>query len=195
MIDAIRLLRERYAQLHPMTEPDWRKLAPHVRVVELPKGGVFLRAGEVSQDCAFLASGMMRAFYQAQDGRECVSAFRPAGSFVCVYESFLTQRPSRLTIEALEPCVLARFSLAPYRQLVTTDPFWCHIGRILIERRYIEQEERIYEALACRVEERWQLLKAKEAVADKRLSQRQLAAYLGVARETVNRLIRGSTTH
>jgi CRP-like cAMP-binding protein len=183
-------LRSRYHELRPITDADWAKLAPHVRAVTLEPGRRFLSAGEVSDKCALLLSGLMRAYYETDDGRQAVSAFRAEGAFVCVYESFLTRRPSRLTIEAMQPCVLAEFDLAPYRELVVTDPYWCHIGRLLIERRYIEQEERIYETLACDVRARWELLQMRQRARRLPLSQRHLASYLGVARETVNRLAR-----
>lgn len=67
----------------------------------VPKGGFFLRPGEVSRKVGFVLQGVFH-YFQSGDGQELTYYFGREQEFIGDYESFLAAQPARHGIQALE---------------------------------------------------------------------------------------------
>ena len=66
------------------------------------KGQMILSEGEVCKDLLYVAKGMTRQFY-FKNGKELTEHMSVEGGIVMCIESLVTEEPTRLQIEALEP--------------------------------------------------------------------------------------------
>src|SRR5688572_4200625 len=71
---------------------------------ELPKGELFLKEGEISDEYIFLESGYMRAYVNDTDGNEVTVGFYGPDSLVIEVASFFQRIPTQENIQALDDC-------------------------------------------------------------------------------------------
>lgn len=67
----------------------------------LDKKDYFVRQGETCHHIAFINKGLLRLYYDI-DGEEHVRQFHFENSFCSEYQSFLTQKPAQMSLQALE---------------------------------------------------------------------------------------------
>jgi hypothetical protein len=67
-------LRQHIARFVALSDDDWGLLVPHLRLVSIPKHGLFSQEGRVAGEVAFVLEGMFRQFY-TKDGEERTTYF------------------------------------------------------------------------------------------------------------------------
>ena len=83
-------------------DEEWEKAITQFAHVRIPKDGFFLRAGDVPDKLAFIASGVFRVFFVTENGDERIHAFRDEGRLISAFSPFLTEKKSWYSIQALE---------------------------------------------------------------------------------------------
>ena len=182
-------LRQVLNSIQPIGDAAWDALAPSVRAKTLAKGDLFIRAGDDSVEAGLVLSGVMRTYYSTPDGDEVVTAFCVQGSFSCAYAAALAYEPATVTIEALTPCALVAFDMRRFRALVESESIWSIIGRRVVEADYIAQERRLSQLLTQDAKARVEAFRANYKELWTTVSQKDIASYLGITRETLNRLV------
>ena len=109
---------------------------------ELPKGTFLLEQGKICKQLNFLENGFARAFY-FRDGKEITTWFAFEHDLVASMYSFTAQKPSLENIEVIETSVVHSLTYDQLQQLYQKYPEFNLIGRLLIEKYFIELEERI----------------------------------------------------
>src|SRR5690606_22045478 len=160
----------------------------HTRVLD--KGEYFVRAGNKSDQVAFVASGLARLFYAREDGRECNNGFVVARDFMAALDSLITNEPSAQNIQALTPMQLF---VAPYAELTRffeRSVYWQRVQRRILEKVYVKKVRREASLLLENAEQRYQaFLDEYPAVADV-VPDYHLAAYLDITAEALSCLKR-----
>ena len=103
---------------------------------EYKKGGHLLTAGEICRYVIFIESGLVR-YYITKDGEDQTNYFNKEGDFVCYYPSFLPQKPSGVSIQALEDCVVWQVSFDGLQQFYKEVEYGERFGRLGIEAVYV----------------------------------------------------------
>lgn len=139
----------------------------------------------------FLVSkGLLKAYYIRADGKEHIKSFQPEGSIIGSMVALIDQEPSTFSLVALEPSDLVAL---PYAKLEASAKGSLELSNALISflsaygRR---KERREYELLCLSPEDRYfQLLSSSPSLAE-RISQAELAAYIGVTPQALSRIKR-----
>jgi CRP/FNR family transcriptional regulator, anaerobic regulatory protein len=154
---------------------------------ELSKGHLLLKKGRTCSHLYFLESGFARSFY-IQNGKDVTSWFAfESDIFASVY-SFTSQKPSFENIEILEDSILYCVSYDKLQQLYRKYPEFNLIGRLLLERYYIELEERTFSFQMQSAKERYQIILSQQPKLLQRASLGHIASYLGISQETLSRI-------
>ncbi len=156
----------------------------------LEEGEYFLQAGDRSIELAFVNAGLLRFFYQSEDGKEFNKSFIPENQFAAAYSAFLIDRPARFCIQALEESHLLVCSLKPVIELFDEHRCWERLGRILAEQLYIKKETREAEFLLDDAETRYRNFQRTYPGLEDRLAQYHVASYLGVTPVALSRIRR-----
>lgn len=158
------------------------------RPMHVVKGELFVRAGEVPEQIAFLDAGLMRLFYIRADGEEFTKSFLPEGEIVGAYSALLRREPSRLWIDALEDSSLLAAPYREYTRLAEIHPCWQIINRKIAEALFIKKEQREASLLLDNAETRYRTFLAEYPNLEHRLKQHQIASYLGITSVSLSRI-------
>jgi CRP-like cAMP-binding protein len=170
--------------------PDGELAKAHAifRPSHTPARTLLQRAGEPEANVSFVLTGLTRMYYLADDGVERTKGFRAEGALVCSYAATLRSAPSHLFIETLEPCDLLTASRPAFAQLCAGHPAWAAVLAAMTEQLFLDEERRHRELLTEDATTRYRTFLATEPGLVARLTQRQVAAYVGVTPEALSRI-------
>ena len=160
---------------------------PYLSKKSIESGDFFLKQGKTCRNIAFIEKGLMRLYY-LKDGKEVTTCFCKENTITCAYKSLITNTPSDISIQAIEPTDLIVFSYESLQNLYYKELFWQQVGRIAGENEFINTEchNRFISDLSAG--ERYQEVLENESDLLQRVSLNHLASYLQVAPETLSRI-------
>jgi CRP-like cAMP-binding protein len=154
----------------------------------VPAGALLQQAGQPVEDVSFIVRGLTRTGYVGPHGTERTKGFRTEGELVCAYSAALGGAPSAQLIEALEPCDLLTAHRPAFVRLCAGDPAWQSMLAAMTERLFLDEERRHRALLTEDATTRYRAFVAERPGLAARLSQRQIAAYVGVSPEALSRI-------
>ena len=187
------LVEEYFRTTAAVPAAEWDFLAPRLRSQTLAKQELWLPAGQVSRQLAFVESGVLRSFLSTEE-REITNGFFLSGAVAGAFTSFLTQDPSAWAVQALAPCQLATISYDLLQTLYARHSCWLHWGRQLLEAQFLHKCRRETAFLRASAAERYQTLRQQYPTLEQQVAQYHIASYLGIKPETLSRLRAASAT-
>jgi len=139
-----------------------------------------LREGEICRAESFIVKGCLRTYAVAADGSEHILMFGIEDWWVGDLYSFLTQTPSAFFIDALEDTEVLQITRENLERLCQRVPKFERFFRLIIQNAFIATQKRINQNLAFTAEEKYLDFIAKYPHLEQRLTQKQVAAYLGI---------------
>lgn len=149
----------------------------------IKKKEFIVKEGEVCKAQHFVIRGCFKSYSIDEKGGEHVVMFAPEDYWMGDLYSFLTDNPSRLYTEALEDSEIFLISRTNVQRLYEQVPKFERFFRILFQNALLAQFQRIDQNLTLSGEEKYLLFREKYPQLEQRLSQKQIAAYLGITPE------------
>lgn len=184
-------MRAYLARAVNIPESEWQFILPFLTYRSLEKNEHFIRAGEVAGEVAYIYQGLLRMYCVTQDGEEFNKLFKFENDLIGGLRSLISGRPSLLSIEALEKSELLVLPYAIILQMYQRHSCWQELGRKIAEKEFLVKEKREDEFLFQSAAERYQEFKKDYPGLIERIPQYQLAGYLGVTPQALNRLLKG----
>lgn len=154
---------------------------------DLPKGGYFLRPGEVSRRIGFVLQGVLH-YFQSTDGQELTYYFGREQDFIGDYDSFLSGRPATHGIQALEPTRLLTITHANlqrfYREVQAGERF----GRLMAEALFVDVLRQLTSFYEESPEQRYARFQRSYPDLQQRIPQYYIASYVGVRPQSLSRI-------
>jgi CRP-like cAMP-binding protein len=163
------------------------------RPAAVPRGAFLTRAGERPDRVTFIVAGLVRIVYETAAGTERTYGFRAENHLVCAYSAVLRGERARMSIETLEPCSVLVTSRAAFDELTAGHRCWRELIARLTEDLYPRQEARQRELLLDDATTRYRGFVTEHPGLARRLTQAQIASYVGVTPVALSR-IRGRLT-
>jgi CRP-like cAMP-binding protein len=186
-----------YSQMHTaikpwitLEEPQWRMLKAifYPRMVRSQEHVVY--PGTHTHELFFVASGLLRFYYVAEDGSESNKAFIIENQFAGSMAAFMLDLPVLYGVQALEPTSMLVASYADVVELYDQHPAFDRFGRKLAEWLLLGKEIRNRSFLQHGAAERYQEFVRHYPHLVRRLPQYHIASYLGVTEVSLSRLKR-----
>jgi CRP/FNR family transcriptional regulator, anaerobic regulatory protein len=165
--------------IHPLSEGLKIHLSKTIKIKELPKKEFLLKAGHVCREVCFIKKGLLRCFYINEDTEVC-SWFMKEGDVIYSVESFLLQRQSYESIQAIEEAIVFYIDYSELQYIYNTYPEFNFIGRVLTEKYYTLSEQRLYSLRMHRADERYSYMMNKFPDLMQRVPLKYLASYMGM---------------
>jgi CRP/FNR family transcriptional regulator, anaerobic regulatory protein len=182
------LIKAYYKKLVPLLPDEvWQTLEDKLTVREIKKGEFLVRAGEVCRHVSFINYGMLR-FYYLVDGKEICTGFIGNNEYASEYNSFLTQTPSAMYVEALEDTQVINLSYNDMQEGYENFSFFERFGRKMAEKLFVMQSSQITRLLTQTPEQRYQYVVKYQPDVIQHVPQYMIASYIGITPEHLSRI-------
>lgn len=182
------LLRENIAKHIHLTDEEFEQFSAPFYLQKVQKRQMLLREGEICKFEGFVNKGCLRVFYLDESGIENVLYFAIEGWWITDIDSFTNQSPSILNIEALEDSEILMISY-PYKSILyDTLPKVEKLYRIMTQKTHAALQRRMISSLSKTADKRYLEFVTKYPQLEQRLSQQQVAAYLGISHEFLSKI-------
>jgi len=149
-----------------------------------------LQEGDISRYENFVTNGCLRTYQIDSKGQEYIVQFAVEDWWIGDMYSFLTQKPSKYNIDALEDSVVLSIEKTAMDELYINVPKFEKFFRHLLQNAFIALQERIASNISETGEERYKQFRLKYASLEERISQRMIASFLGLTPESLSRIRR-----
>ncbi len=164
--------------LYPLSAEAQAALMKVIRAKELRKGQVWLQEGAVCDKLTFVIKGLTKLYFET-GSKEVILHFARGGEFCLSAQSYFDQRPSRYIIRAAEPTVVISIAYNEMQQLIERY-HELNVHLKLIAQKQAELLEEHLAMLLLPPRERYENLKEQYLWMEGRLTDRLLAAFIGV---------------
>lgn len=171
-----------------LTDFELSQFASKLTVKELKKKDFFLQSVKIQKAIGFITKGLVRSFYIDQDGNEITVGFYSEGDYATHYPAFVAQKPSRYSIQCLEPTAFACLSYEDMQWIYHHSPNFEKYGRLVAEEILRWQQARIESFIFQTAEERYLDFTRKYPTLFNRISLSHLCSFLGIERQTLTRI-------
>ncbi|MGC4103381.1 Crp/Fnr family transcriptional regulator [Ferruginibacter sp.] len=151
-------------------------------------GDFLLREGTVCRHASFITNGCLKNYSTDENGAEHIVDFLVEEWWADDLYSFFTATAAQCNIKAIEDTEVIQISKDDLELLYSEVPKFERFFRILFQNAYISQKRQINQILAAPAEERYLLFLKNKPYAEKRFTQKDIAAYLGVTPQFLSTL-------
>ncbi|MBQ4812498.1 hypothetical protein A7985_03730 [Pseudoalteromonas luteoviolacea] len=154
----------------------------------IEKGTRVFSQGDESEYVYLVEQGLLKAFYVTANGKETIKSFIQPHSIIGSLNAAHCQTPCTFSLEAIEPSFLIRF---PFSQLLKASERSLTISQEVIQILLglaLKKERREFELLTLSATERFENLKNAEPALIEKLTQNDIAKYLGITPVALSRI-------
>lgn len=177
-----------FNKLIPLNSEEKRLVTDSFKPRLYRKRQYVLQEGDVCTQFYFVVRGCLRMYKIDEKGNTHVLQFAAENYWINDLGSFHGVKPSALNIDALEDTVVLQISRDDLISLYMQAPKFDRIFRVLLENSFIRLQERLLQNISSTAEDRYQSFLEVYPHLINRLSQVQIAAFLGITPEFLSRL-------
>ncbi|AUP78092.1 Crp/Fnr family transcriptional regulator [Flavivirga eckloniae] len=172
----------------PFSEEETDLFYTYLTPKTFQKKDYILKEGDVCKIKFFITKGLIRIFKIDDKGNENIIHFGIENWWMTNMESFVTQQPSLLYIQALEETSILTISKADLEKAYTTIPKLERLFRIITEKMLIAVERKNEHYLKMSSKERYRGFINELMAFSQRVPQYMIASYLDITPEYLSEL-------
>jgi CRP-like cAMP-binding protein len=154
------------------------------------KNDIIVKAGETKAFMGFILKGLVRFYFTHPNGKEYNQTFYAENSFIMNYYPAFVGKATPFNVSAIEYAEILVGDYTEFEKFYDINPIWDRAVRLLVTHHYMVKTERELQFLLFDAKERYEnFMKTKPDLAD-RLSQYQIAMYLGINPSSLNRILK-----
>ena len=139
-----------------------------------------LQAGDVCRYETFIIKGCLRSYFIDEEDVEHVVMFGIENSWIGDGLSLSTGSPSAINIDALEDSEVFQIDKASLEELYKTTPAFERFFRIKFQQAFIAEQQRVICNFTKSAQDRYLTFLERFPNLEQRISQRQIASFLGI---------------
>ncbi len=160
---------------------------PYFENKNFKKKTILLQSGKIANEVYFIVNGCVRLFCY-KDGHELSTYFFTENMFAGSYDSFISRKPSKVSIETLEDCEVFILTHQSLEELYAIFPKMNEFIRKAIEERFVLLHNLFISYLLNSPEERYLTLLKERPELLQRITQHQIASFLGITPVSLSRI-------
>lgn len=149
-----------------------------------------LREREICEFEGFVSKGLFRVYHIDQNGFEQILYFAMENWWVTDIDSFTNERPSQLFIEALEDSEVLLIAKKEKEFAYENLPKIEKLFRVMTQKTHVALQRRMIDNLSKTADQRYLDFIEKYPALYNRLTNLQVAAYLGISHEFLSKIRR-----
>ncbi len=179
----IQPLIDYFSKYIPLEKEEEDFLATVFKKRRLKRRQFVLQEGDVCKITGFVLEGCFRMYMIDENSKEHNLQFAIENWWIVDLASFTTEEPSQLYIEAMENSVILEINRKDRLKLFETHPKFNDIFRRMTEKALVTHQKRVLRNISATAEERYLVFIEKYPHFFNRISNVQIASYLGVTPE------------
>lgn len=172
-----------FNKLLPLDEEEKSVVEDFFKERKIKRRQLILKEGEVSKINTFVVEGCFKMYMVDPNGKEHNLQFAIENWWIGDIGSFHTEQPSKLYIEAIENSVILQINKEDQLKLFVEFPKFNRIFRVLTENALVSAQRRVLQNISSTAEERYLDFMERYPHFFNRISNVQIASYLGVTPE------------
>ncbi|MEP6794113.1 MAG: Crp/Fnr family transcriptional regulator [Saprospiraceae bacterium] len=187
------LLKQNIANHISLTSKELEEFCALFKEKNCKRKTFLLREGEVCNFEGFVTKGLFRVYHIDQNGFEQILYFAPENWWISDIDSFTNQKPSQLFIDALEDSTVLLISKKDKDRAYANLPMIEKLFRIMTQKTHVALQRRMIDNLSKTADQRYADFIEKYPGLFQRLTNLQIAAYLGISHEYLSKIRKNGT--
>ncbi len=184
-----------FTQYLPLNEEEQIELSRRSSIRRLKRRQYLLQEGDRCRHYNFVVEGCLKMYSIDARGTEHNIQFAAEDEWISDLGSFHSEKPSKLTIEAIEPSVVVRIEREDLLYFYVNHLKFNRNFRVIIEDKYIELQNRLLQNISSTAQERYLSFLEQYPHLANRLPNTQIASYLGITPEFLSKIRKGLASH
>jgi CRP-like cAMP-binding protein len=182
------LLLAHMSSAFALTDKEIKELISLFAERNIKRRGFILHQGDVCRHFTFVVSGCFKMYAIDPNGKEFNLEFAAENEWVSDLTSFYDEKPSSVYIEAIEPSIILQITRPNLVYLYGNYPKFNSTFRIIIERKYMQLQNRVLQNISATAEDRYTHFIQHFPTLATRLPNTQIASYLGITSEFLSKI-------
>lgn len=172
----------------PLTPEEIAELQERVTSRAVKRRQFILSQGEVCKHYNFIVEGCFRMYKVDDDAKEHNLHFVVENNWMTDIGSFHSEQPSQLYIEAIEPSAVLQISKQDLLHFYEHSIKFNRIFRVIVENEFVLLQNRLLQTISTNAEQRYlEFLRIYPDLFN-RISNVQVASYLGITPEFLSNI-------
>ena len=171
-----------------LTEKELTEFCDLFQKKVVKKKTFLLREGELCKFEGFVTKGLFRVYHIDQNGFEQILYFAPENWWITDMDSFTNEIPSKLFIEAIEDSEVLLISKKDKELAYNNIQKIEKLFRVMTQKTHIALQRRMIYNLSKTADQRYIDFIEKYPQLFQRLTNLQIAAYLGISHEFLSKI-------
>ncbi|WP_282035944.1 Crp/Fnr family transcriptional regulator [Saccharicrinis aurantiacus] len=164
------------------------EVVQYFKPLKVAKDELLLESGMVCHSLYFIVSGSLKTSFIDAKGQETIRHVSFENQFLSSLHSFIKQTASTEFIYAIEASELQFISYNDFQKLISRTTLFRDFYIKMLETTYLNNHWRIETFLRLSAKERYEYLLTHKKEMVQRLSNKNLASYLGITQESLSRI-------
>lgn len=180
-------IRTLFSEICTIADDDWNLLKEKFHRQVIGKNQIILQTGQTENYLYYIEKGVLRAWLERGE-QEITFEFSFENTFYSAYTSFLTQKPSTHTVQAITDMIIWKINYTDLQEVYQQSTTAQMIGRVAAENLYIEKSQREISLLKLSAEERYNNLFVEQSQLIKEIPLKYIASYIDITPQALSRI-------
>ena len=171
------------SQIEPLNQEESAAVEEPIHLRKIKRRQFILTKGDVCKHITFVVEGCLKMYMVDENAKEHNLAFAIENGWIGDIGSFHSEVPSKLYVEAIEPSIILQMDKVSLYELYELHPKFNRIFRIMKEKYIVDANLRILHNISSTAEERYLSFQERYPDLFNRVSNIQIASYLGITPE------------
>lgn len=171
-----------------ITKEEFEVYKRHFTPLKIAKKDFLLEQGEICKVEAFVTKGSFRLYTTDANGKEHVLYFAVKDWWMADIDSFTNSIPSSITIQAMENSEVLMITRKQKDLLYKELPIVEKQFRIMSQKGYVALQRRLIQSHSMTAQDRYLNFTTKYPQIAQKLTNIQLASYLGISHEFLSKI-------
>ena len=144
--------------------------------------------GEQGRNLFYVVKGILKAYYLTTDGKEFVKSFIMETNLIGSLSAAINGEANTFSLVCLEDCELVEVDFNKLLSTTRDDPKMNQIIMDILVKLAIKKEKREYQFLCLTPEERYNIIRDETPDLLNRVTQNDIARYLGITPVALSRI-------
>jgi len=184
---------EHFSNFLSLNDSEIEELKSRLTEKKVKRRQFILQEGDICKHYTFVVNGCFKMYKVDDNGQEHNLQFAIENEWIADIGSFHSEKPSELYIEALERSTILQISKPDLLYLYTHYQKFDRNFRVLIENAFIDLQKRVLQNISSTAEERYLDFLKNHPNLFNRISNVQIASYIGVTPEFLSKIRKNLT--